>query len=247
VTINGNQTLSGTVYNQIQVRSNATLTFSEPNVYIKEFKTFKGAKVEFDGCTNLFIQEQLKVEEEVEFNIVSAQQVTIYVDADVQIKRGAKIRSRIHANDNKIQVIGRKNSDDIEITGQFIARDVQSGRNVIWNADTFCIPCSVDSNVDYSNPGVTDTEGGTTSRSASSLDVEAYPNPSSGNFNLSVNTENTESKIKITVFDMNNRQVYASEFDYDQTHRFGAKFEAGVYLVRIQQGDKMQMLRLTRM
>jgi hypothetical protein len=79
------------------------------------------------------------------------------------------------------------------------------------------------------------------------MEVEAWPTPSKGDFNLKVKTENTEDTVKITVYDMNNRLVHSTAFDHDQTHRFGRLLDAGVYLVRIEQGDQMVQVRLVRM
>ena len=187
VKVENNQTelLTESVYEKVEVKDGATAIFTQSNVYIKELKTKKNATVEFSSCANVFIDKKLKLEEGTIFNS-AGYQVTIYVDDDVEIKENSEITARIHANDNKIEIRGKKkkNQDEpIFMTGLFIAKEVKSERNVIWNSDSFCEPCAVDSNVDYSKDGFTDTEDGEASRSGSSLKVEAYPNPSSGDFN----------------------------------------------------------------
>ncbi len=56
-------TLDGQVYGKIEVKEGGTVVFTNSNVYLEELKTKDNASVDFTGCTNLFINKKVKLEE----------------------------------------------------------------------------------------------------------------------------------------------------------------------------------------
>ena len=87
------------------IKDNATVTFTQSNVYIKELKTKKNVTIEFSGCTNLFINKKIKFQKNTTFN-ANGNQVLMYVDDKVEVEEGSDITARIYANDEEIKVKG---------------------------------------------------------------------------------------------------------------------------------------------
>ncbi len=50
------------VYGKIDVGEDATVNFTQSNVYIEELKTKTGVSINFSGCTNLYINKHFKLE-----------------------------------------------------------------------------------------------------------------------------------------------------------------------------------------
>ena len=77
------------------------------------------------------------------------------------------------------------------------------------------------------------------------LTVEAYPNPSTTEFTLSIPGISKEKTI-ITVKDMVGRKVYEAIATDKQQVRFGNNLKPGTYIVQVVQGDKKQTIKLTK-
>jgi hypothetical protein len=249
VTINNSQTqtLNGSVYDVVTVRQNATVNFSQSNVYINELKTFEGASIEFVGCANVYINEKFMLAQNGTINNDDPNNVVFYVNDDVQIEKGSNVRARIHTNNNDILAKGENGNgnnmgEPTYMTGLFIAKRVHGNKNVVWNADTLCEPCPIaapattlpDSNQQVSNELKID------------LEISAYPNPSDTQFNLRLKTAVSTEKASVEVFDMSNKLVHTGAFEYDDIYTFGKTFEGGVYIVKVTQSGKTKAVRLIK-
>ncbi|OUR94317.1 hypothetical protein A9Q87_01330 [Flavobacteriales bacterium 34_180_T64] len=241
-TINNNQTvtLNGSVYGTVTVKSGATVTFSQSNVYIDELKTFSNATIEFSGCANVFINDKFMLAQNGVINS-NGNNVVFYVNEDVQIEKGSDVRARIHSNGNEILVKGENGNgnnmgEPTYMTGLFIANKVHGNKNVIWNADPLCDPCSI------SGPPVNPIAN---PNFRIAFEVDAWPNPSDTEFNVKVNTSEIQT-IQIDVFDMSNKLVHSGKFDFDKTYKFGKELEGGVYIVKITQNKNVKSVRLVK-
>ncbi|MGC1631628.1 MAG: T9SS type A sorting domain-containing protein, partial [Gelidibacter sp.] len=147
VRVNKNQTvtLSGGVYNNVDLEESATVIFTAPNVYINELTTKKSATIEFDGCTNVFLNKTFKLDDNGVFNS-NGYMVTMYVNADFEVKKGSDFTGRVHTNKHDIAIEGH-NSSTTYMTGLFIGKTVEADKNVVWNADQYCEPCSIEAPV----------------------------------------------------------------------------------------------------
>ena len=78
--------------------------------------------------------------------------------------------------------------------------------------------------------------------------VTAFPNPSASYFRLSTETDNTNEKIGVSVFDLQGRiieqrhKLYAKEL-----LQIGSNYLPGVYLIKITQGNRSKTLKLVKM
>jgi hypothetical protein len=245
VTINTgqSQTLSGSVYDEITVKQNATVTFTQPNVYINDMKTFENATILFTGCTNVYLNEKFMLARGGTINS-SGQNVVFYVNEDVQIEQGSNVRARIHLNGNEIlakgaNANGNNAAEPTYMTGLFIANRVHGNKNVVWNADTLCDPCPTSG---APQPPVANNGN----LRLDAFGVTSWPNPSDTEFNIKLTTENLTDRAYIKVFDMNNKLVYASEFGPTETFRFGKELQGGVYIVKVIQGKNTATERLVK-
>jgi hypothetical protein len=249
VTVNNNQTvtLNGSVYDEITVKQNATVIFTQSNVYINDLKTFENATISFTGCANVYINDKFMLARGGIIN-EAGKNVVFYVDDDVQIEKGSNVRARMHLNGNEILAKGANSqgngngnnaAEPTYMTGLFIANRVHGNKNVIWNADDVCEPCPTSGSVSppVANNGNLRMDG---------FGITSWPNPSDMEFNIKLRTENLTDKAVIKVFDMNNKLVFSSEFSPTETYRFGKELQGGVYIVKVIQGKNSTTQRLIK-
>lgn len=71
-------------------------------------------------------------------------------------------------------------------------------------------------------------------------DFALYPNPNNGSFTISFNS-NSSNKINVGVFDIRGRNVYSNEYQnngfFNENVQL-ANLQSGIYLVKVQDGDK---------
>ncbi|RIA08897.1 putative secreted protein (Por secretion system target) [Flavobacteriaceae bacterium MAR_2010_72] len=245
VVVTTNTTLSGAIYGTVEVRDGATVTFSQSNIYINNLKTFQGAKIEFTGCANVYLNEKFMLAQNGVINS-GGENVVFYVNEDVQIEKGSNVKARMHLNGHELLAkgeAGNKNKapEPTYMTGLFIANRVHGSINVVWNADDVCSPCPIEvpasSSAARPEPSIDSLE---------EFAVASWPNPSKANFSLKVKTLDRTNRIQIQVYDMSNKLVHTKQFNPDDEYRFGNELEAGVYMVKISQGGKVKTVRLVK-
>jgi hypothetical protein len=77
------------------------------------------------------------------------------------------------------------------------------------------------------------------------FNVMAYPNPSTEYFTLRLQGA-TQDQVQVNVFDVNGRQVYTKIGNYNDNYQFGERFQAGIYLVNVQQGTNKVSLKVIK-
>ena len=79
------------------------------------------------------------------------------------------------------------------------------------------------------------------------LDVIAFPNPSTSNFTINVNGNNKTDKITMQVIDMYGRIIETRNVNANSPIRFGDRYNAGTYFVRILQGKEHKEIKLIKL
>ena len=79
-----------------------------------------------------------------------------------------------------------------------------------------------------------------------SLEIMAYPNPTSNSFSLTVQSDLNE-KILMQVMDMYGRVIETITVTANSVIRFGDRYNAGVYFVRVVQGNEHKELKLVKL
>ena len=81
---------------------------------------------------------------------------------------------------------------------------------------------------------------------ADKLSVTASPNPSNGEFNLSIKSNSTE-KIQVRVMDLNGRLVKVITVNVGAPIQFGRSMKAGTYLVEVKQGPEKKIVKVVKL
>ncbi|MFC4720688.1 HYR domain-containing protein, partial [Geojedonia litorea] len=246
VIANTNQTLTGSVFNVVQVGQGVTVTFTQPNVYINQLVTQQNASIEFGSCANVFINQKFTL---AQFGTINAngKNVVIYVNADIQIEKGSYVRARMHSNGNEFLVKGEnanknKVAEPTVMKGLFIGRRVHGSINVKWEQDQLCdTGCPIAAPISSSR-----MMPSTRIDLDDDFQINAWPNPSDSNFTLKVKTQDRANRILIQVYDMSNKLVHVKEFNPNDNYKFGTELEAGVYIVKVTQSGKLQTVRLVK-
>lgn len=135
-------TLNGSEYGKIEVKENATVIFTNPNVFIKELKTKENANVEFTGSTNLYVEKKVELYKNTDFNQTGSNTVVVYAMEEVKVKEGSNVTANIYS----LKEIEAKGKDDMPTTmnGLFIGKKVKGEHNVTWGPGDTCSPATVE-------------------------------------------------------------------------------------------------------
>jgi hypothetical protein len=77
------------------------------------------------------------------------------------------------------------------------------------------------------------------------LSVQAYPNPSTSQFTLDV-AGNSKEKVSIIVTDLLGRTQQKMEGSANQTYKVGGSLKPGAYIVQVNQGDKVETVKIVK-
>lgn len=79
------------------------------------------------------------------------------------------------------------------------------------------------------------------------IDAQVYPNPSSSEFNLILNSDLENTPAVVTITDLSGRMIDTFNFDGSRnTVQFGKSLMNGIYLVTVQQGDFKNVTRILK-
>ena len=78
------------------------------------------------------------------------------------------------------------------------------------------------------------------------LSVAASPNPSNGEFNLSIKSNSTE-KVQIRVMDLNGRLLKTINSNVGAPIQFGRSMKAGTYLIEVKQGTEKKIVKVVKL
>ena len=81
---------------------------------------------------------------------------------------------------------------------------------------------------------------------SNNLDITLFPNPSSGYFNLEVNSDGWQP-IKVRILDALGRELNALDMNPNETIQFGFGLKAGVYFIETRQGPDLKVKRAIKL
>ena len=93
-------------------------------------------------------------------------------------------------------------------------------------------PTTTDANARMITEPVTETLSKT-------IQLSAYPNPSSNTFNLQL-VGGSNDRVSITVISFDGKVMYQSTGNSNSKYSFGNNFMPGMYIVKVMQGNDIQ-------
>ena len=86
----------------------------------------------------------------------------------------------------------------------------------------------------------------TTDFGTDTFELRSWPNPSSEQFYLRLDSANTVDVIEINVFDVSGKQVYRKTGNANEEYHFGSNLDAGLYFVNVTQAGRTQQVKLVK-
>ena len=74
------------------------------------------------------------------------------------------------------------------------------------------------------------------------LKIKSYPNPTNSAFGISV-TGGTNGKVEIMAMSSDGKIVYKNTGNTNQNYAFGSNFLPGVYIIKVMQGNTIEILK----
>ncbi|MDP1725882.1 MAG: HYR domain-containing protein [Bacteroidota bacterium] len=230
-------TITDSIMGTVVLGKNSTVTFTAARIYIKDLEIKEGATVNFTQCAVIRVCNHVKIGEDARFNTVNSTIVTIYVEKKLDVKEGAHVTANVYSLKD-IKIKGKSPSQPTIMKGLFIGEEVEAEKYVYfyWNTNTTC------PNNNFKTEFAADEEG----LIKTYFDVNLYPNPTEGNFNVRLFSSSNEP-YSIEVYDMNGKMVLSDLVQNAALqHEMNAEFADGMYVVKITQGTQSKTLRLVR-
>ncbi|GIV34150.1 MAG: hypothetical protein KatS3mg031_1685 [Chitinophagales bacterium] len=129
--------LSDTVYNFISVGKNCTVEFTAPRLYVKNLIVNENAVVRFAGCTRLFIETYMVLNNEVLFN-PDTNEVVVFIGTHASVGRGVRLFADLYAPEGSITTSKSEFSNPTIMYGMFIADKIRALDHTHWYVNPFC-------------------------------------------------------------------------------------------------------------
>jgi hypothetical protein len=104
---------------------------------------------------------------------------------------------------------------------------------------------STSSTITTASTSTTLSDAVTTAALPQALTLAAYPNPTTTSFSVKL-LGGTNEKVSLTVYSATGNAVYQTTGNTNNTYTFGNSFNAGVYIVKVIQGNTLQTLKLIK-
>ena len=141
--------------------------------------------------------------------------------------------------------IYNKNNGSIIYDNQFGASDAALPTQAVGANSTIVIS-GINSSLTSANTNQKAEMEATVPEVSSDLDVLAFPNPSTNNFTINVNAKANE-RITMQIVDMYGRIIETKNVTVNSLIRFGDRYTAGTYFVRVVQGKQHKEIKLIKL
>ena len=241
--------LGGSLYKDIKVGKNATVTFTAAVVNIHKLTTKDKSKVTFTGTTELRIYDPIDISTKNEFN-PSMQSVVVYAKSDVDIDKGTTFNGSIYSLKSIDPIGGSKTGDRITMNGLYLAKKLHS-HYVTFNMQSCSVPPVPEVPALFTKSNVEESTIEVASEKivevAPAFKVTVYPNPSSADFRIQVKSS-SEEPVRIRIFDVTGRIIKVINNAAANSYiKVGIELRQGSYLAEVQQGANRQTIKLLKM
>ncbi len=236
VPASGTMELTGALYNNITVGTNASLTFTQEDINLNQLIIGQGASIHFTApCGKVRIKTQLSGGKSIDLN-TEMKSFIFYVGNNVTFGEGTHAKGVFYLGqpgklDYTFEVSDYTNTRVSEFEGMVIARTIKSGKKTKWTLNNLCAGCSVIRSMEQSPAGNAYNE-------TSEVTVNNYPNPFVNSTSIYFTVpaddhviinvyDNTGKQVK-TLFDANASKNQEYKIDFD-----GSEFPAGIYIYKM--------------
>lgn len=242
----GTYSLNGNSFRKITVGKNSAAVFiSSGDIYIKELvlkdaDNGKTTSLLFSGNTELMIRHKLEMGKRNRFNQAGGYVVNTYVEEeDVKVGESSLVTASIDVRFKNLLPDEAKEQSHTIMTGQYIAKKVESKKWVDWNGT-----CGSES-ARVANLTNTDVKKQLETPAFETFKVNISPNPSRTGFTIRVISKNKE-QVTIRVVDAIG-VVRSTLYNVGSVVTFGNDLPAGIYFAEVIQGDDKQSFKLVKM
>jgi hypothetical protein len=233
---NATVAISDSIMGTVVIGKNSTVTFTAPDIYIKDLEIKEGATVLFTQCAVIRICNHAKIDKNVSFNATNSVQVTMYIEKKFDVDEGADVTVNVYALD-KISIKAKSNSPSM-MKGLFIGEKVKAEKYVsfYWNTANSCAPTFNKTAIVENENGLVDTY----------FEADVYPNPAVSSFNIRL-FSSSSAPFTIEVYDLNGRLMETQTSENTSLyHEMGQAYADGMYFVKITQDSQTKTLRLIK-
>jgi len=231
-------TITGSHYDKIEVKKNATLYIDASVLYAKEIKTKEGATIHFLQPTEVMLEKGLDLDKNNTFN-ASGEQVVVYAEKHIQVSENSNVTGVLYTLDH-LHAKGKSNKS-VNMTGMFLAvKKVKSDKYVNWNWSMTCGTLTAPiASTSSSKREVTNTP-------IASINMNLYPNPASDR--VTIQMEGMASATELVMYNQMGQIVWSGQVEGGQNtvqiDLAAIGLSQGMYLINAIAGDKQVTKRL---
>ncbi len=237
--------LHGTLYKDITVGKNATLTFTAAFVNIRKLTTKDKSKVTFTSSSELRINDKVDISTKNQFN-PTMQTVIVYANSDVDIDKGTTFNGSIYSLKTIDPKGGNKSDERITMNGLFLAKEMHA-HYATFNSMSCSGPSLVASFANVKEEELTtEVTAETIDEATPEFKVNVYPNPSSTDFTIQVISKSNEP-VTVMLMDSNGAIRSISEVPLKASNvKVGGTLWPGTYFAEVVQGLNKKVVKLIK-
>jgi len=246
----GTMQLTGALYNNITVGTNATLEFTQQDISLNKLIISQGGTVKFSQpCGKVCIKSELTGDKSINLN-TDMKSYIFYVEGNVTFGEG------VHGNG--IFYLGRPGAVDYSFTiqdytntrysvmeGMVIAKTITSGKKTTWTVNNLCAGCS-----EIRHMQNTTDPAGNMYNETKEIQLHNYPNPFKNSTSIYF-TLPEDSHVTIDVYDLAGKHI-STLFDANATKNEeykvdfnGSGLPSGVYVYKMSTDNDIRMEKMT--
>jgi hypothetical protein len=182
---NATVTLSGSIYKNIMIGKNCTVTFTQEDIYGQNMYVKDNSRIKFADCTRIRLCKKLDLGKNVVFN-PDTSEVIVYAKDGIDVDAGSKVIADFYTLIGRLRVDKATTNAPTIMMGLFLANNIHANTNTHWymnpDCDSECRLALPPPNAKQEAPGMSETSN-TLFTEPETL-VKAYPNPFNNVLNI---------------------------------------------------------------
>jgi len=204
--------LTGSIYDDITIGSNSTVTFTQSDLYLDKLYTKDNVTLKFADCTRIRIKSYMQLGSANIFN-PDEYDVIVFAEDYAEVGSGSTVTADIYVMDGDLFVRAGTSSAPNIMKGLFIAEDVNAKDNTHWYINPNCTdscqgatqPMVVMKNEELENNGNL-SSGIESAPLTETMLLKAYPNPFTEKLNIEFRLPE-DSKAALGIFNISGQQL----------------------------------------